>query len=97
MWWSDGSGRIELEMTLKQARSASHPGPCDADVTALAKVPKIARQLKKINPEQLRATLKEYGAYEEKELANHDENLERILWIAAGDISDDHTKRRTNE
>jgi hypothetical protein len=50
MWFSTSSGRIELKMTLDQARSASHQGQCDSDVRDLSKVPAIARQLAKIDP-----------------------------------------------
>ncbi len=88
MYWTTGSGRIELQMTKAQAASCSHPGQCDGDVSALAKNPKIARQLVKINPELLAAELREYGAWDSSELDDHEQNLQRLLWIAAGDISD---------
>lgn len=86
MWYSSESGRIELQMTMEQARSASHQGQCDADVKALSQVPNIARQLAKIDPVVLAAELRAYGAWDTKELANHEQNLQRLLWIAAGDI-----------
>lgn len=86
MWFSTGSGRIEIQMTLAQAQSASHQGRCDDDVTALMGEPKIARQLAKIPADILRDELREYGAWEDDELTDHDTNLLRILWIAAGDI-----------
>lgn len=75
-----------IEMTKEQARSASHPGRCDADVAALARVPKIARQLAKLDPHTLAQELWEYGAWNDEELSDHNDNLQRILWIAAGDI-----------
>ena len=87
MWYSSSSGRIQLQLTLKQAQSASHSGQCSDDVLALSKVPSIARQLAKIDPEVLRSELREYGAWDAKELADHDQNIQRILWIAAGDIA----------
>lgn len=87
-WFSTGSGRIELAMTLEQARSVSHSGQCDADVDALMADPFIARQLEVITPETLRRELREYGAWNAEELANHPANLRRILWLAGGDIRD---------
>lgn len=87
-WYTSGSGRIELKMTLEQAHSASHQGQCDEDVRALSEVPKIAAQLRKIDPSTLRAELAEYGAWDATELSDHVQNLQRILWIAAGDICD---------
>lgn len=91
MWWTSGSGRIEFQMTLAQARSASHPGPCDDDVMALSQSTPIARQLRKIDPATLRAELSEYGAWDDDELQDHQQNLQRILWIVAGDIVEENT------
>ena len=95
MWWNSSSGRIELQMTLDQARSASHQGQCSEDVLELSKVPSIAKQLAKVNPELLRGELKEYGAWDEEQLSDHDENLQRLLWLAAGDIKEENIGRRT--
>ena len=88
-WWACGSGRIELEMTLDDAQSANHQGQCDDDVLALSNQPTIRMQLETIDPETLRQELKEYGAWDETELADHEQNLQRILWLAAGDVVDD--------
>ena len=33
--------------------------------------------------------LSEYGAWDADELANHDDNLERIVWLAANDVAED--------
>jgi hypothetical protein len=42
--------------------------------------------LERIDPVALRKELAEYGAWDEQELADHEQNIQRILWIAAGDI-----------
>jgi hypothetical protein len=47
---------------------------------------KIRAQLERIDPKVLRDELREYGAWDDQELADHGQNLQRILWIAAGDI-----------
>lgn len=88
MYWTTGSGRIELQMTKKEAAMCSHTGQCDNDVLLLSIQPKIAKQLEKISPELLAAELKEYGAWDAEQLADHEENKQRILWIAANDILD---------
>lgn len=88
MWFTSSSGRIEFQMTMRQAQSATHPGPCDADVRALSEEPVLRRQLAKIDKAVLAQELKEYGVWGEIELADHPQNLQRIVWIAAGDISD---------
>ena len=48
----------------------------------------IAEQLAKLDPKLLASELKERGAWDEAELADHDQNLQRILWIAACDIAE---------
>ncbi|MBF6571695.1 MAG: hypothetical protein IVW54_22880 [Candidatus Binataceae bacterium] len=76
-------------MTLEQARSASHQGRCDDDVLALSREPEIAEQLAAFDPAILRAELKGHGAWDDAELSDHAQNLQRITWLAAGDIVDD--------
>lgn len=86
-WFSTSSGRIELRLTLDDARSGSQPGKdAEEDIADLRKVPYIAAQLDKLDPATLRGELKEYGAWNDAELADHDRNLTRILWLACGDI-----------
>jgi hypothetical protein len=91
MWWSESLGRIELQITLAQAKSCSHSGRCDDDVAALRKVPAIRRQLDKLDPALVVECLREYGAWDDKELSNHDANLSRLVWIAACDIAEGNT------
>lgn len=88
--WFAGSGRpLTLKMTIDDAESAAHQGQCDADVKALSERQDIAAQLAAMDKDVLAAELKEYGAWDEKELADHDQNLQRILWLAASDILDE--------
>jgi hypothetical protein len=86
MYWTTGSGRIELQMTKNEAANCAHSGQCDNDVMALSKQRKIQKQLDKIPPELLAEELKEYGAWDSEELADHEQNKQRILWLAANDI-----------
>ena len=88
MYWTESLGRIELQITKAQAQSCSHPGQCEQDVEALMKAPSIARQLKKLDPALVATCLKEYGAWDEIELSNHNDNLTRLLWCACCDISE---------
>ena len=86
MWHSSSCGRIELNITRRQAGTLPPHGQQDAAVEALARDPKIARQLRKIDPAVLKAELVQYGAWSDEELADHQQNLIRYLWIAAGDV-----------
>lgn len=81
---------FEIEMTLKQAQSASHSGRCDDDVNALLQLPKIKRQLAKIPDDKLIKELSEYGAWNKIELENRQDNEQRIIWLAAGNISEEY-------
>lgn len=87
-YWTSSSGAIEIEMTLEQAKSASHPGDCLEDVICLMECPEIRSQIDAIDPETLVQELLEWGAWEPEELRRHTDNLQRILWLAAGDIAD---------
>lgn len=87
-WWSTSSGRIELQISEDDARDGSHSGPCDDDIRVLAREPYIAEQLAKIDPTLLMDELREWGAWTDDELADHDQNLQRVLWLACGSIAD---------
>ncbi len=78
----------ELRLTRQDAESMSHCGDCSKDVLLCAKKPYIKKQLKLINKIQLAKELKEYGAWDETELLNHEENLIRWLWICANNITE---------
>jgi hypothetical protein len=92
MWAS--FNRFEIKMTLAQAQEMSHQGQCDEDVAHGRAIPAIKKQLDKLNPEALRAELKEYGAWDANDLSDHDANLNRILWIAAGNFVEEHHERK---
>lgn len=77
--------RFTIELTAEQMTACSHPGPCDDDVEETVK----ELDLTQIQPDDLRAELKDYGAWDDDELQDHAANLRRIVWIAAGNIKDD--------
>ena len=85
MWYTGNYG-IQIQLTKTQARMMSHSGRCDEDVAAGRLCAAIKKQLDRIEPETLVKELREYGAWSAEELADHDANLTRILWLAAGDI-----------
>ena len=86
MIYTTGSGKIEIEITKKQAIKGYHSGQCDQDIAELRQIPAIKRQLAKIDKAVLINELMEYGAWDEEELQNHEENLGRILWLACAEI-----------
>lgn len=90
LWYTSDSGRIQFQMSLGQAESVSHSGECNEDVLELSKLPEITESLSKIDPAILSAELKEYGAWSPEELADHPQNLQRLLWLAGGDVRDNN-------
>jgi hypothetical protein len=87
-WYSSSMGYVELQLTRDQWQQGYHQGDCDNDVADLRKDAGIAAQLAKIDPEKLKLELREFGAWDEDELADHDQNLTRILWLACGELFD---------
>lgn len=87
-------GSIELPEDV--ARNCSHSGPCDDDVNRALQLPEIKAEMAEIDPEQLRKELGEYGCWNAMELADHDTNIQRILWIAAGNIMDELHEQSKN-
>ena len=86
MYWTDSYGFIELNITKAQARTGHHQGQCDQDIADLRRVPSIKKQLDRLDPDRVREVLRDYGAWDDDELSDHDANLDRLLWIACGDI-----------
>jgi hypothetical protein len=83
MYWSDSSGYITLKITKAQVRYGYHQGQCDESIAALRAEPSIKKQLDALDPELVKKILYEYSDWD---LSNHEDNLDRLLWIACGDI-----------
>jgi|DEB0MinimDraft_6_1074348.scaffolds.fasta_scaffold12647_7 hypothetical protein len=88
--WTTGSGRIELRLWLSDSEKGHHQGECLNDVQELLTVPYIYKQLDALDSELIAAELKEYGAWDADELGDHSANLERLVWIACGDLQDEY-------
>lgn len=89
-YWYDGSGRICLHFpSLEDAQYCAHQGECLPEVQETMGLDWMASQLAKVDPEDLRRDLAEHGAWDDEELADHDANLERLVWIAANDVAED--------
>jgi len=91
--WNDSEYGNDLNISKKHAEFGAHPGDCDDGIRYLRTVPSIQRQLKKLHPDQLRMELKQYGAWDETELQDHDMNVARWLWISCGAIRERARRR----
>jgi hypothetical protein len=86
-YWTSSQG-FELTLSDEDAQKGYHPGSCDSDIESLLKLPYIAEQLEKWEPEAVRNELREYGAWEEGDLNDDEANKGRMLWLACGDLGD---------
>jgi len=84
--WNYSNYGNDLRITRYDAQACTHSGPCEDDVLALMEKPYIKKQLSTLHPEKLRKELKEFGAWNDDELNNHQDNLMRWVWISAGEI-----------
>ena len=94
-YFTSNTPSVALKLSVADAEYGSHAGNCDQEIADLRAMPKIKRQLDKIPADNLRAELGDYGAWDDTELADHDENLSRILWIACGDIREEARSPRS--
>ena len=82
-WHCTNLYMLEFEIPGQCILDCSHSGPCDQDVEYW--LPKLNLDL---DPAKLALELSEYGAWDQDELQDHDENLARILWLACVDLQD---------
>lgn len=76
--------RFCLELPIQALTDCYHQGACDADVYYW-----VDRVTIDVEPSPLATELKEYGAWDERELSDHEQNKCRILWLAAASYHDE--------
>lgn len=87
-WWTSSSGRIEFQLPLACVEDCSHSGSCDADVFNWT----TQMQERLVFPNSVAINeLMEIGAWTRSELEalTRFELLEKVIWIAANDISEE--------
>ena len=77
-----------LNITKAVAHECSKSGNNEYSVNYYMNLPKYKKQLDKIDKEELKAELNDLGAWEDEELENHNDNLQRIFWLSCGNIVD---------
>ena len=88
--WFSSSGRLNLTFpNLEDARYCAHQGECLPEVQETMGLDWMASQLARVDPDDLRRELYEHGAWDADDLADHEANLERLVWIAANDVAED--------
>lgn len=82
----DYIGSIELPVEIIEMCPTS--GSADNAIAEMRKLPEVIAEVAGIDPDKLRMELTKYGAWNAEELANHEDNIDRILWIACCDIQE---------
>lgn len=77
-----------LNITKVVAKECSRSGDNEQIVNYYMSLPKYKKQLSKIDKEQLIKELNDYGAWEDEELKNHEDNLQRVFWLSCHNIVD---------
>lgn len=97
-FWTSHLGRIELELTPKQAASVSHSGDNVVSAVALVRNARVKKQLDKYTPELIKSVLSDIHDWDDdgwkKEIESGQVTLEeldriRLVWIAGNDITDE--------
>jgi len=91
-WFTSSSGMVEFQLPGQCVIDCSHSGQCDDDISHW-----LAKLDLDLDPDKLASELREYGAWDQDELSNHDDNLARILWSAACDLSETITQGEYND
>lgn len=102
-FWMSNLGKIEIELTPKQAESVSDSDDNVRACLVLMRNARVKKQLDKHSPELIRSVLDEYTVWEDKDWQARIDSGEltiekidriRLLWIAGGDIMDEiHAKK----
>jgi hypothetical protein len=87
---------FEIKLPESCVNACHHSGACDADVTLWLKDGYVKKELAKIDANKLADELRNYGAWDEIELSNHNDNLARILWIAAANIQEELFEKQSS-
>lgn len=96
LYWASFN-HFSLRLPGECVADCSHSGHCDSDIEFWVNDPRVKWESGSIydrNPpsaDAIRAELKEHGAWDADELADDAQNRRRILWIAAGNISEDES------
>jgi len=77
-----------LNITKAVANECSRSGDNEYSVNYYMNLPKYKKQLLKLDKEQVRQELNDLGAWEDDELKNHEDNLQRLFWLSCGNIMD---------
>lgn len=82
-------GTIEIPLTGEQILSICTSGSNDLASEWVSRDEHVAEYMERYSDEQMVNVILEYGAWDEKELTNRQQNIERLVWLLAWDVFDD--------
>jgi hypothetical protein len=88
--WTSACGRLEIDLTAAQIFSVSMAGPRDREILKLSEYPDVLDQTAYWEPEAVAANLREFGAWSEEELKDHQANIRRTLWTVCCELRDSY-------
>jgi len=77
-----GNYGVSIRLTKADALNVSQAGDMSSQVDDLIQKSYVKKQLDKIDADELRKELHDYGAWDADELDDHKANLQRLVWIA---------------
>ena len=78
----------DLALMDQDVENCSASGDVSAAVREVSQMDYVKEQTAKFDPDQLRKELSDYGAWDYEQLQDHEENIQRWIWISACDISE---------
>ena len=83
-----GSGRIVIPLTGEEINSICTMGSNDAAVESVCNKPCLRCWMTRYSKELIREEIRDYSDWTEEELSSDEENLQRLVWLLAWDVSE---------
>ena len=83
-----GSGRIEIPLTGEEINSICTMGSNDAAVESVCNKPRLRCWMMRYSKELIREEIRSYSDWTEEELSSDEDNLQRLVWLLAWNVSD---------
>lgn len=81
----------DLDINVPDIKKVCTSGDNGYEVECLSKKPYIKKQTANLDKDNLAKELKEHGTWTDDELTDHEQNIQRWLWISAWDCYEELT------
>ena len=82
-WSTSSSGHIEMQLPGDCLMAIAQSGDNEAAVRDWLDLDPVRSEINALDPDDIRSELREYGAWDDDELADDELNKMRFLWLAA--------------